>query len=394
MAFTNVQDILAAGEDLIPWIEERALRFAMHRFVMASRVTVFNDMSGWETRKISNYLDNRGAQTLSEGVAIPTNQINRKRYTTIDPAEYGDRYPITDRRFNTDTENILADTVEFLGYSLGRTREINLLGVGSSFTGGSLGASGSAYTMDLPVQAQSHFEAQAFNGQLYHVIHPYQELDVLTHLIDLSKAAVTSFREDFIRQYTFGGFGGLNIVVSSLLPRNVSQRMVFTEVGGGGTFKLEVGDGNVTGDITFSATPATLATNIKTALDALSLGTWTVADGGGGLPDIDVTPPTTLFYNEGFELRKALDIDGNWDEALTGTVTLAFQERSAFCNAPFYERQAIALDIRQPVRVYMDWDDATRTLDIGAYETYGHKAWRVERGMNIVSDATAPTAIA
>src|SRR5690606_37589600 len=115
---TTVQQILS-DHNLVPWIEERAFRFSMHRFVMAQRVQVFTDMTGWNVRKVSNYLRPKGAHLLEEGVEIPASRIERKRLAEIEPTEWGDRYPITNRRSSTDPEAVLSDTVEFLGYQMG-----------------------------------------------------------------------------------------------------------------------------------------------------------------------------------------------------------------------------------------------------------------------------------
>lgn len=395
MAMTTVQQILAAGDDLVPWIESRAFMYAMHNFVMAPRVLTVSDLPGsWNIRKVSEYSRVRMAQALSEGVAIGDNKVNRKRTQTIEPSEWGDRYPVTNRRSGTDPEPILADIVQFLGYSLGRRKEYELFNLIPSFEAGSLGSSSSAYSMDLSISMQALFAARGFNGQLFHVIHPYQALDVKKDLIDLSKPASEEFRSRFIRSWDFGGFGGLNITEATLLPRKVKHRLLFNGVPTGGTFRLSVID-LTTASITFSGTPATLAGNIQTALNALGIGTFAVADGGGGITDIEVTPPATLYLDHENELRIAVDADGDSYTALTGGTnpTLTIQEISASARAPFFERESIIHDARQGVQIYREWFPSTRTLDIGGTEVYGVGMWRPERAGYIESDATSPVAV-
>ena len=227
MAMTSVQQILYNGEDLVPWIEESAFNYAMHRFTMANRVLTLSDMPGsWNVRKVSEYSKQRMAQELDENTQIPEAIMVRKRKSTIEPLEWGDRYPVTNRRTGTDPEPVLRDTVAALGYSLGRRKEKQLFDAAlSSFTGGTLGSTASAYSLDLAVAAQAVFASRALEGELFHVIHPFQELAVMKELIDLSNPAVPEFRNRFIRSWDFGGFGGLNIAVATLLPRKVLHRL-------------------------------------------------------------------------------------------------------------------------------------------------------------------------
>ena len=96
MAMTSVQQILYNGEDLVPWIEESAFNYAMHRFTMANRVLTLSDMPGsWNVRKVSEYSKQRMAQELDENTQIPEAIMVRKRKSTIEPLEWGDRYPVT-----------------------------------------------------------------------------------------------------------------------------------------------------------------------------------------------------------------------------------------------------------------------------------------------------------
>jgi hypothetical protein len=392
---TTVTQILSAQEDLIPWIEERAYRYSTYRYLLAERVLRFNDMQGWNTRKVSEYKRTPGVKELSEGVDIPTNKLVRKRLAELSPKEWGDLYPITNRRSSTDLESVLADTVSFLGDSLGLNREVQLfqtlLSAAASY-GGSIGGSGVDYALSHAITLQSLFQANRFDGNIFHVIHPYQELVVMKDMVDLSKTAVPDFRNQFIRQWNFGGFGGLNIAVSALVPRKVVMRIKLAgTVSNGDTFKLSYG-GETTGVITVNTTPATMVTNIQTALDALTgFGTFSVS--GAAIDDIEVTPPDFISGDE-FQLRLAVDEDG--DPIITGMTEdeIDFEEVSATARAPFFERSAVALDTRQAVQGYTEWHPRARTLDIGATEVYATGAWRGERSFYVESKATSPIAVA
>lgn len=394
MAMTSVQQILYNGEDLVPWIEESAFQYAMHRFTMANRVLTLSDMPGsWNVRKVSEYSKQRMAQELDENTQIPEAIMVRKRKSTIEPLEWGDRYPVTNRRTGTDPEPVLRDTVSALGYSLGRRKEKQLFDAAlNSFTGGTLGSTSSAYSLDLAIAAQAVFASRALEGELFHVIHPFQELAVMKELIDLSNPAVPEFRNRFIRSWDFGGFGGLNIAVATLLPRKVLHRLVFAGITSG-NFKLQWNSGDqITANIAYNSTPATLASNIQTALNAVSGSSgWVVTAPTSNVNNIQVQAPYYLDAEN--ELTFGKTAEDVFDETFdAGTLTI--QEVSAVARSLIFEREALIHDARQGVKVEREWKPSYRTLDIMGYEVYGVGGWRPERGMFIDSDCTSPVAVA
>lgn len=390
MTMTTVQQILSDA-NLVPWIEENAFKYSMHRFVMPSRVLIKTDMKGWNSRKVSNVLRPLGARLLQEGVDIPASKMHRKRLAEISPSEWGDRYPVTNRRIDTDPEDVLADVVSALGYSLGRKREQQLFQTAISNAVHSITATG-AYTIDQAVQMQTLYEAKAFDGQLYHVIHPYQELDVKQALLSLSNSAVPEFRNQFIRQWSYGGFGGLNIAVSSMVPRKVTFRVKFDGVPvADEEFKLRF---NLldTANIKVGANAAGTLTNILAALNGLSgFGgtgtTWT----GSGTTYSTLVIVSPVYVDEECQLEMGLDADGDVVNEVTGGITI--EEVSAKARAPFFQSEGIIYDIRSQVAAYTEWIPKARTLDIGAYEVYGVGAWNAERLGYIETDASSPMAV-
>lgn len=386
MAMSTVQQILSEN-NLVPWIEEAAFMYSMQRFAMANRVLVKSDMSGWNTRKVSEYLRPLGASQLDEGVDIPSSKIHRKRLTEISPSEWGDLYPVTDRRTDTDPEDVLAAVVAALGYSLGRKREQQLFNAAIGNATHILSAPTSAYDLSHAVQMQTRYEAKMLDGQLFHVIHPYQELDVKLELLKLSNPANPAFRDQFIRQWGYGGFGGLNIAVSSMVPRKVKFRLVFSGTPvAAETFRLRFGLKD-TANIAIGAAVANTVTNIKNALDALGFGAFTVT--GSAYTDIQIQSP--VYVDEEMQLEMGRDDNGDIVENVTGTITI--QEVSAVARAPFFEREGVIYDIRKKVTAYQEWFPRRRTLEIGAYEVYGVGAWRADRLGYIETDATAPNAV-
>jgi hypothetical protein len=392
---TTVGEILAGGEDLIPHIEERAYRYATYAYQLTGKVLVFNDMVGWNTRKVSDYRRPAGAKQLDEGVDIPSNKLIRKRLAELSPEEWGDLYPITNRRSSTDLESVLTDTVQFLGDSMGMNREtklFNALLTASAASGGYIGSASENYALSHAITLQTLFQAKRFNGNIFHVIHPYQELTIMKDMVDLSKTAVPDFRNQFVRQWNFGGFGGLNVSVSALTPRKLLSRInLDAAVTDGDKFKLSIA-GETTEDITVSTTVATMVSNIKTALDALDIGTFTVSAPDSDIQNINVQSPIFISGDE-FQLSLAHDEDG---DALVTTMTedeITIEEISGVARAPFWERSAVALDVRQAVNMYTEWHPRKRTLDIGATEVFGVGAWRADRAYYVESVCTSPTAV-
>src|SRR5690606_24665799 len=143
---------------------------------------------------------------------------------------------------------------------------------------------------------------------------------------------------------------------------------------------------DITADITFSATPATLDSNITAALNALTgQSGWSVT--GTDITDMTVVAPIALDAES--ELRIATDPDGDEYLSLTGgSASLVVSERAgATAIAPVFQTEAIVHDIREPIRGYQELVNQGRTLEISAYETFGVKLWRADRLMQLVTKA-------
>jgi hypothetical protein len=400
MPTTLVTQILS-GVDLIPHVEMGALKFAMRRFAMAPRVLTLTDMQGWNTRKISDYKKVRGAQALSEATDIPTSAVNRKRLTSIDPLEWGDRYPITDRRMNTDLESILSDTIQFLGYSLGFSKEQRLMAQATAAGPDVLDGTAGNFTVNQPIQIQHEFRDK-FGGNdgsapLYAVIHPFQARDIMETLITYTgttAGANLDFRNQAIRGWTVPGFDNMNIAVSDWVPRKVVHNIAVDATGG--TFRLainttQIQGTDITADITYSVTPATMASNIQTAINALTGQTgWTVT----GSDNLLLVATAPIGLDAESELRVGVDPNGDDYNSLTGGAgTVVLTEKSATAIAPVFQREAIVHDVRHPISAYQELVNQGRTLEVSAYETYGVGSWRSDRIMHIETVADSIFAI-
>lgn len=424
MTLTGIDYIFSAGQDLIPHIEHRAMKYVFAHFAMPARVQVMTNMVGWNVRKVSEYLPARRAVDLAEDTAIPVSTVQRARKNTLEPKEVGDRHRISDRRKDTDLEDIVADTIAFLGNAIGARVESDLFGSAlTGFYGGSLGSSATEYSLALPLQGATVFRQRRRAGTLFHVIHPYQALPVMEKLIQFSGADAgvsLDFRNKAISSFDLPTFGGMNLTVADMLPRRVIHQLSID--GTGGTFRLQVGDGytvgeHITAAITVTGTPATDIAAIKAALEALTFtgnGTWTVA--GTDLLLITITPPTTLYLDDDAQLRVAVkyDEDATLDnyvqlqksayDLVTTPATMKLdmngvplgvwlQEKSASAKSLMFYRDALAFDIRKAVKSYFELVNQGRTAEYSGYMTYGAGSWSPEAGMFIETTANSPFAV-
>lgn len=415
MALNGLSAVFGGGKDFIPHVELGALRWSQRKYVMLPRVTNLGDMTGWNVRKISEYLKFRSAQSLSEDTDIPDTTLARARKATVSPKEIGDRYRISDRRESTDLEDIIGDTVEALGTSIGEAKERDLFATAmSTFIGGTIGDGTGDYGIDLPIDGQHEFTKLARKGLIYHVIHPFQAKKVLKDLVAFSGSsagAPLDFRNAAIRSYNVPGFDNLNIVVGDYVPRRIVHNLKV--YGTGGSFRLAVNDGqsagvNLTAAITVSGTTATMQANIKAALEALTFtgnGTWTLS--GADNLSIVITPPTTLFLDADSELRVAVDyanptligektaydlvtsLSGAPLDINGASLGVVISEKSATAKALLFMSDAIVHDARDRVRAYFEVVHQGRTAEYSAYTTYGVAGWRRERGMFIHTKANS-----
>ena len=373
----------------VPYVEEAAYFYAMYSSVLPPRTTVKNDMSGWNVRKVSEFVRNRRAVQLAEATAIPQATLDRIRTAEVSPLEWGDRYPVTDRTVHTSLEDLLGTVITYLGQSLGMRKEKQVAKtlLSALSTNNVTGSPTTNYTFATALGLVHEFSKRAWATEdpVYHIIHPFQAMHVRKDLADLSKPADNVTRASINRWIMSGGMG-VEVVETPTLPRKIKYKLAFDCTGG--TFTLRAGElanGNpaITAPITYNATPATLATNIKTALDALGIGTWTVS--GSAVDNMTVQAPHYVDAEDELLVHQ--------NNLTGGAASLTISERSASALSIMYSRSAVILDIREPIRVHGEFLHAERIYDIMAYEKYGVALWRGDRVLFYETDASSPFAV-
>lgn len=382
----NTTWAMIENSGLIPHVEEAAIKSSYRYGGMTNTVKMVSDMTGWNVRKVAEWLGTRRARELAEATDIPTTVIQRRRKAQISPKEVGDSYPITDRRTQTDIEDALAEAAAKLSYSLAAQREADLIETALSvFEGGAYNGSTAVFDWNKAIDAS--YELSVRNGleqTLYVAVHPFAVRDTMKSLL---AAGATQALEDFagkaINGWRIPAFGNTVIYSNPFIPRRVTYTLDFSALTAGDKFRLEVLTDrevglSITAEITYSTTPATLVTNIKTALEALTFadnGTWAVS--GAAVTAIEITPPVLLDVES--ELRMATNPATG--ELYTNSDVVVIREKTATASALMYLSDALIYDQRSMPKMYYEQLNQGRTVKMSMYEVYGVGAWRPELGM-------------
>jgi hypothetical protein len=399
----NLAQIYGGLKDLIPHMEERAFKYVMYSRVLPGRVTLYTDMPGsWNVRKFSEYERPRRAVLKNEGERVEAAKMRRKRTVQIEPQEWSDAYEITDRRSGTDLENIAADTIEALGGSLGLRQEKLLFKQLQSSAYATLGDGTDQFALYMQIAGQQEAAKKGWSGQWFMALHPYQTVGVLTELIDLTKAGVPAFRNDFIAQWRIGGFGNLILIETPLLPRHIVYNLNITAGAGtgadGDTFKLYLGtkdDGTeaITAEITVDATDAPAIADTIDAIEAALNAVTNFPDGwvvgGTALNALTITPPLTYYVDAEDELRLATNEDGDIDGTISAS-NIIISENTATAKAVMWTPETVALDVRTPMTMGMEMYNEEGYIRMFGKQTYGVEDLRGDRRFHVHTLAYSP----
>lgn len=379
---------LALVTSLIPDIREGALMYAQYSFVAPRLVKTFTDQSGFTKRVNSIYRETGITDNLGELQDLTATEFDREALASLTPKEIGKQFVITDRRVETDLENVLGDAAIDIGYTVGKKVEIDVMNEFKNLQGGKVGATGTDASMDNIYEARSVLEANAVPGPYVVVLHSYQWLPIFKSFVSLSNAAPLDIRNEAQRNYFITNVADMTFVVSPLVPYSSSTNEVQTAtVGGtptGGTFKLSY-RGAVTAAIAYNAAAATVQAALE-ALRTIGTGNVTVSGSAGG--------PYTITFVGALAGVNAILIQ-RADNSLTGgtspDVTIVQTTAGAgYATGAIFNRDAIALDLRRAMRIEPQRDASLRSTELNTTMVYGVGQWRTEWGIQIQTKATAP----
>lgn len=203
----------------VPEVWEAALQYAKQNFVMPGLVRTFS-MSGFNTRNVTEYVEGSVDTNLGELEDLTPQLLERRLLASLTPQEHGTQYIITDRRLESDLEDVLADAAMSIGYSIGKQMELHLLGDFSKLTGGSVGAAGSALTWANIYAARTTLAAAGIPGPYMVVLHELQYHDLATaaNIAGTSMNPVLRIRDDIQSNYYVGSVNDMNFFTSGLVP--------------------------------------------------------------------------------------------------------------------------------------------------------------------------------
>lgn len=386
-------ETLYAGQidDLLPLIWESALWYAKANFVVPQYVTRFGNMSGMVPRKVSAYKETSPTDNLGETDDLSTARqvFDRDLLSTLTPKEVGHQLLISDRRIETDTENVLADAAMEIGYVMGKKLEKDLLSLFSSFEGGVVGSPSGSMSLEKIFEARAVFEGRNVPGPYTVVLHPFHYLDIHAALTSMTNAAPLNVRNEAMSSYYVGRIADLSFVVSSLVPQtavtNEVQTVEITGTPTGGTFKL-----SFLGWETSALAHNVSAANMQTALRALP-------SINGANVSVSLSSSTYTITFSGTLAGQNVALLVLSDNSLTGGTTPSATITQAtagvgYATSGIFTRDSLALDMRRNLRIERERDASLRAWELNTSTIYAVGTWRAERGIRLVADATSPTA--
>lgn len=203
----------------VPEIWEAALMYARNNFVMPGRVRTFSG-TGFNVRNVTEYLEGTVDEDLGELEDLTPQLIERKLLATLTPQEHGLQYIITDRRLESDIEDVLADAAMKIGYEIGKKMELHLLGDFSKLTGGQVGTANNPLTWTDIYNGRSTLAAAGIPGPYNVVLHElqYHDLALAANIAGLASPAQLRLRDDIQSRYYVGSINDMDFYTSGLVP--------------------------------------------------------------------------------------------------------------------------------------------------------------------------------
>jgi hypothetical protein len=198
-------------------IYEDAFAVAREQNLAAGIVKVFTDQNGMALRKSQGYSAasiNQVAETddLASQVFTPT------AIGTLTPYEYGGQFLLTDQRIDSDPFGVRDDASIELGGAMAAKIDTSVFNNLSSFTGGTVGASGSAISWTYLENALALLRAQFAPLPYRAVMHPYQ-WTILARAASVAGSSATNagvaLPDEVNRNFWVGHVLGVDIYITA-----------------------------------------------------------------------------------------------------------------------------------------------------------------------------------
>lgn len=197
-------------------VYQDALFVARDNNLMAQLVTVFGDRTGIAPRKNSEY-GTVTMQSVAETDDLSSQTLTPSVIATLTPGEVAAQFFVSDTREETDPFGARNDAAMELGMGMAQKMETDLLTTFTSFTGGTVGAAGSAVTWSHFFAAESILRAQNAPFPYVAVMHPYHWHN-LAKAVSVAGAQNTpgpAFQDEIMRNWWVSRVGPVDIFVTS-----------------------------------------------------------------------------------------------------------------------------------------------------------------------------------
>jgi len=201
-------------------IFEASILVARDNNVMTALVRTFNDRTGVATRQNSQY-GGLTVNSISETDDLVGQAFTPASIATLTPAEAGGQYFLTDTRVESDPFAVRNDASQDMGLAMSTKIETDLLGVIPSFTGGTVGTSGSTITWGHVFAMEAQLRAQKAPYPYFMVMHPYQWQPLAKAASVASSSATNaapSLLEEVNSMFFVKQVGGVFLFVSANVP--------------------------------------------------------------------------------------------------------------------------------------------------------------------------------
>ena len=206
---------------------EAAILVARDNNVMTGLVRTFNDRTGLALRKNQQY-GGATMNSIAETDDLVGQAFTPSALSTLTPSEVGAQYFLTDTRVESDPFSVRNDAATDLGMAMATKIETDLLGVFSSFTGGTVGAAGTTLTWGHVFAMESILRKQMAPAPYFLVLHPYQwhPLAKAATVAGASQTIAPSIAEAVNQAFWVRTVANVNIFVSSNLTVDASDDAV------------------------------------------------------------------------------------------------------------------------------------------------------------------------
>lgn len=147
---------LAVVSDVSSWIEqitEGALFTVREMNQLVPTVLQFNDTRSMQQRRVSQYGTVSMTQIAEGADLAPFGTLDRSLLATLTPYRYGASFLMTDERMRTDPENYRDDLVMEMGMAFATNIDLQISGLFSSLSGGTVGSYGGTLNWSNLLQA-------------------------------------------------------------------------------------------------------------------------------------------------------------------------------------------------------------------------------------------------